>query len=68
FTPRGDRLGYGAGFYDELLPLIPAHVPRIAGAFDVQMVNGLPTDVHDCPVDVVYTESRVFRRMLEIVA
>ncbi|MDR0770515.1 MAG: 5-formyltetrahydrofolate cyclo-ligase [Burkholderiales bacterium] len=58
FTPHGDRLGYGAGFYDRLLPQIPARVPRIAGAFDAQIVDVLPTDAYDCPVDAVLTESR----------
>lgn len=65
FTPDGDRLGYGAGFYDRLLPQIPAHVPRIAGAFEVQMVDMLPTDSHDCPVDAVNTERRDFHRARE---
>ncbi|MCL2297053.1 MAG: 5-formyltetrahydrofolate cyclo-ligase [Proteobacteria bacterium] len=67
FTPRGDRLGYGGGFYDQLLPQmtarvlrhVPRHVPHIAGAFDVQIVDALPTDPHDCPMDAIYTERRV---------
>ncbi|MDR0247533.1 MAG: 5-formyltetrahydrofolate cyclo-ligase [Burkholderiales bacterium] len=62
FTPRGERLGYGGGFYDRLLPQIPARVPRIVGAFDAQIIDTLPTDSHDCPVDAVYTERRVFYR------
>ncbi len=60
FTPHGDRLGYGAGLYDRLLPQIPAYAPRVAGAFDVQIVDEIPTDRHDFPVDAIYTESRVF--------
>ncbi|MDR2173089.1 MAG: 5-formyltetrahydrofolate cyclo-ligase [Burkholderiales bacterium] len=65
FTPRGERLGYGGGFYDRLLPQIPKHVPRIVGAFDVQIVDALPVDSHDCSVDAVYTERRVFHCMRE---
>jgi 5-formyltetrahydrofolate cyclo-ligase len=65
FTPRGERLGYGGGFYDRLLAQIPAHVPRIVGAFDAQIVEALPTDSHDCPVDAIYTELRVFHCMRE---
>ncbi|MDR0251039.1 MAG: 5-formyltetrahydrofolate cyclo-ligase [Burkholderiales bacterium] len=65
FTPRGDRLGYGSGYYDRLLPQIPGYVPRIAGAFDAQIVDMLPTDSCDCPVDAVHTERRVFYRVKE---
>jgi 5-formyltetrahydrofolate cyclo-ligase len=60
FTPRGDRMGYGAGFYDRLLAQMPPQVPRIAGAFEAQIVETLPTDSHDCPVDVVCTERQMF--------
>ncbi|MCL2309974.1 MAG: 5-formyltetrahydrofolate cyclo-ligase [Proteobacteria bacterium] len=62
FTRSGDRLGYGGGFYDRLLAHMPSHVPRVAGAFGVQIIDTLPTDAHDCPVDVVYTERHVFHR------
>ncbi|MCL2872045.1 MAG: 5-formyltetrahydrofolate cyclo-ligase [Betaproteobacteria bacterium] len=60
FTPRGDRLGYGGGFYDRLLAQLSPQVPRLAGAFEIQIVETLPTAHHDCSVDAVYTERRVF--------
>ena len=55
FDPWGGRLGYGGGFYDRLLPLLPAAVPRVAGAFDVQMVDGVPAAPHDLRVHAIAT-------------
>ncbi|MFI4902400.1 MAG: 5-formyltetrahydrofolate cyclo-ligase [Burkholderiales bacterium] len=54
------RLGYGGGYYDRLLPLVDANAPRIAGAFDVQIVERVPAAPHDLAVDAVFTESRLF--------
>ncbi len=59
FDPAGRRLGYGGGYYDRLLPLIAQAVPRIAGAFDVQIVAAVPAAPHDLAVDAVVTETRV---------
>ena len=53
------RLGYGGGYYDRLLPLLRPHVPRIAGAFDEQIVAAVPTAAHDLAVDLVATPSRI---------
>ena len=53
FDGSGRRLGYGGGFYDRLLPLIRDSAPRIAGAFDVQIVDEVPTGPHDRRVDGV---------------
>ena len=53
FDRSGRRLGYGGGFYDRLLPLIRASAPRIAGAFDVQIVDEVPAGPHDRRVDGV---------------
>lgn len=59
FDPAGRRLGYGGGYYDRLLPLVPAHAPRIAGAFEAQIVAALPFGPHDLTVDAIVTETRV---------
>jgi 5-formyltetrahydrofolate cyclo-ligase len=60
FTFRGERLGYGGGFYDRLLGGWREHPPLIAPAFDVQIVDTLPLDPHDMPVDLVVTESGIY--------
>ena len=61
FDRSGRRVGYGGGFYDRFLPMLGRAVPRIALAFDVQLVDELPAGGFDLPVDVIVTESRVLR-------
>lgn len=58
FDAAGHRLGYGGGFYDRLLPELP-RTPRVAGAFELQLVDALPRAPHDCVVDAIVTERRV---------
>ena len=59
FDPAGRRLGYGGGYYDRLLPLLQRDVPRVAGAFDVQVVDHVPAAAHDLAVDIIVTPTRV---------
>jgi 5-formyltetrahydrofolate cyclo-ligase len=59
FDIDGRRLGYGGGYYDRLLPLLPRQAPRIAGAFEAQIVGEVPAAPHDLSVDVIVTEARV---------
>ncbi len=58
FDEEGRRIGYGGGYYDRLLPSLPACVPRIAGAFDLQLVARVPSAAHDIAVDAIVTETR----------
>lgn len=54
-----NRLGYGGGFYDKLLKKIPAEVPRIALAFDLQIAESIPVMAHDLKVDIIITEKEM---------
>jgi 5-formyltetrahydrofolate cyclo-ligase len=56
FTEQGARLGYGGGYYDRLLARLNASAARIAGAFELQMVNELPETQHDQRINYVVTE------------
>jgi 5-formyltetrahydrofolate cyclo-ligase len=56
FDREGRRLGYGAGYYDRLLARLTG-VPRIAVAFSSQVVDQIPVDAHDLPVDILITET-----------
>lgn len=62
FTTRGDRLGYGGGFYDSLIREWRSRPPFIAPAFELQVVEDLPLGADDQPIDGVVTEAHTYRR------
>ena len=51
FTPAGDRLGYGQGYYDRLLPTVAA--PTVGVCFEDQLVDEMPVAAHDVRVGAV---------------
>ncbi|MFT4564732.1 MAG: 5-formyltetrahydrofolate cyclo-ligase [Gammaproteobacteria bacterium] len=56
FSVDGERLGYGAGYYDRWLT--DNNVWKIAVGFDYQVCARLPTTVRDVLMDVLVTQSR----------
>lgn len=63
FDRRGWRLGYGGGFYDRLISGgLTDETPLVSGAFEAQMVERVPVDPHDAPVDAVVTEEGIYPR------
>lgn len=52
FDNEGNRMGRGAGYYDRILKRVP-QAKRIALAYDFQMVNQVPVERHDIPMDIV---------------
>jgi len=56
FDRRGGRIGYGKGYYDRLLSRLGSQVPRIALAFDFQVLDAVPQDKDDIQVDAIITE------------
>lgn len=58
FDAAGHRLGYGGGYYDRLLPLLRGDAARIAGAFELQLLDRVPAAPHDMPVQAIATENR----------
>ena len=59
FDARGNRLGYGGGFYDRFLPDV--QVPTIALAFSCQLVREIPTDKHDWKIDQIISPEGFYR-------
>lgn len=62
FTARCERLGYGGGFYDQLISRFPRRPPLVAAAFALQIVSQLPLSPRDQLVDIVITEDNVYER------
>jgi 5-formyltetrahydrofolate cyclo-ligase len=60
FDEACNRIGYGGCFYDNLLPLLPAGALKVGLAFDAQLVQAVPAEDHDVPLDFVVTPRAVF--------
>ena len=52
FDKAGHRIGYGGGFYDRFLAREPGH-PTLALCYDFQLLEHIPTEEFDIPVDAV---------------
>ena len=57
---RGNRIGYGAGYYDRYLCRIP-ECTRICLAFECQMTDEFETEETDIGADIIITEERTVR-------
>lgn len=56
---NGHRIGHGRGFYDAFLASIDA--PAIGAVWAVTLVETVPAEPHDVPLDVIVTEGDVWR-------
>jgi len=57
---NGNRIGYGAGFYDRYLPLLKKDCLKIVPLPEALFVEKLPHDGHDFPVDIIITENKIY--------
>jgi 5-formyltetrahydrofolate cyclo-ligase len=61
FDRFGNRLGYGAGYYDILLSDVKKKIPFIALAYEEQLIDAIPSEKHDIKVDAIVTDHQVIR-------
>jgi len=61
FDASGNRLGRGKGYYDRFLTRINPSVLKIALAYEIQMVDHIPHDKNDIPVNMIITEQRIIQ-------
>lgn len=57
FDRKGSRLGRGKGFYDRLLADTKA--VKIGIGYDFQLIDEIPVEEHDVPMNMVVTETSV---------
>jgi 5-formyltetrahydrofolate cyclo-ligase len=55
YDRRGFRLGFGGGYYDRFLPLLTFRPLLIGPAYAFQLLERLPVEAWDQPVDLVVT-------------
>ena len=58
FDITGGRVGYGGGYYDKYLEEGFINVPKVALAYDFQVIDNVPIDKYDIRVDYIITEKR----------
>jgi 5-formyltetrahydrofolate cyclo-ligase len=59
FDLKGERIGYGLGYYDRFLKRLPKKVSLVALAYDFQVVKNISPKKHDRRVSKVITETRI---------
>ena len=62
FDKNGHRLGWGKAYYDKFLEKT-GDLLKIGLGFDFQIVENLPIDSHDIPMDIVITEKRTINNL-----
>lgn len=55
YDRRGNRLGRGKGFYDRLLA--EARAIKVGVGYEFQLIDEIPAEPHDVPMDYVITQS-----------
>ncbi len=61
FDRRGGRLGHGKGYYDKLLGNLRPDATTVGVAFECQILPAVPMLAHDVAMDLVATESALYR-------
>jgi 5-formyltetrahydrofolate cyclo-ligase len=56
FDKTGYRIGYGAGYYDKFLSGPGKGIATIGLAFQCQIIDSVPKDAYDIPVDYIAAE------------
>jgi len=56
-----NRIGYGKGYYDNYLPITSKNIPKIALAFDFQILESVPSEANDIKMDMIITEKRIIK-------
>lgn len=59
FDRKGNRLGYGAGYYDRFLARYP-YIIRIGLAFACQETPVIPCEDNDIKMDLIVTENGIY--------
>ncbi len=59
FDRNGNRLGRGKGFYDRLLQTTRA--TKIGVGYDFQLLEEIPAEPHDIPMDMVITQKHYIK-------
>jgi 5-formyltetrahydrofolate cyclo-ligase len=63
FDEKGGRIGSGEGYYDRLIPKLPATTRKVGLAYELQLYPQVPMTHHDRYVDIIITEERIIYKI-----
>lgn len=61
FDRKGNRIGYGGGFYDRYLENSKSTLKKIALAYSIQLLENIDVENHDLKVDLIITEKEIIK-------
>ncbi len=61
FDKNGHRIGYGHGYYDKFLEKLRKNTIKIGLCCDFQLIDKIPEEKHDVPMDIIVTEKRILK-------
>ncbi len=59
FDNKGNRIGYGGGYYDRYLEDIKYKNNKVALAYDLQIVESIDAEAHDVKIDYIVTNTKI---------
>ncbi|MEI7541744.1 MAG: 5-formyltetrahydrofolate cyclo-ligase [bacterium] len=59
FDNKGNRIGFGKGFFDKFLATLDTTSIKLALAFETQLVKKISSAKHDMKMDYIITEKRL---------
>lgn len=62
FDRECNRMGRGRGFYDRLLKSVP-NAYKVGVAYDFQVMEHIPVEAHDVPMDSIVSESEILTQV-----
>ncbi|PIE58015.1 MAG: 5-formyltetrahydrofolate cyclo-ligase [Desulfobulbus propionicus] len=60
FDKQGNRIGYGAGYYDKFFSRQNQKGFRMGLAYALQIVSRVPVRAHDVPMECIVNEEQIF--------
>jgi 5-formyltetrahydrofolate cyclo-ligase len=63
FDENCNRIGLGAGYYDRFLMNKLSSTPTIGLAYDYQIIDKVPVDKFDVPLDFIITDKRIINQI-----
>lgn len=61
FSKDKYRTGYGGGFYDKFFASLKSNPLKLALSYDFQIIDEIPINEFDIPVDIIITEKQIIK-------